>query len=257
MKVPLKYVSESCLHSLREGIRENLSRYQEGSFEDLERQNGWAIEAASVKVDYDKLGEVICAARSAEDDVRNSSIVYDALDGMTPAVAREERVWVRLTHVECLIYARTRWLGSGSNEKQIADVSTHFFASTMTAVRDDNAISRLWWNMYYARILDPSDPADALRHVAGKADMRSNLLERSQTASRLPLARAILNAIRSNQWLTGESNFREFMKVINRRGGGILFEVLPEKDVEGFVRDCLERAQRNPAGRLVEERATT
>ena len=99
--------------------------------------------------------------RSAQADIEASRTLYRALPGMTPALAREERVWVRLSHVECLGYARDRWLTGQIGERLDQQVRLHLFASGLTGIRDDNALSRLWWNMHIATIADPDDPEGA------------------------------------------------------------------------------------------------
>ncbi|MCZ0954707.1 MAG: hypothetical protein OXQ89_09945, partial [Rhodospirillaceae bacterium] len=42
---PLQFVSEAKLEELRRNVSDNLERYATGDFADLERDNGWAIEA--------------------------------------------------------------------------------------------------------------------------------------------------------------------------------------------------------------------
>ena len=106
---PMQYVSEAKLEELRQNVSRNLERYATGDFADLERDNGWAIEAGGVAVDRDLLASLDGTVRTAEGDRAASLTLYRALPGMTPALAREERVWVRLSHIECLGYARFRW----------------------------------------------------------------------------------------------------------------------------------------------------
>jgi hypothetical protein len=63
--------------------------------------------------------------------------------------------------------------------------------------------------------------------------------------SRRSIASAVLNAMQSDPWITGmEQNFREFMKSLNKLGGGIVFEVLAKSEIETFVKDCVAHARR-------------
>ena len=73
-------------------------------------KNGWAFETTAVTVDLELLEKLDGRSRTASADIENSLILYRALNGMTPALARDERIWVRLSHIECLDYARARWL---------------------------------------------------------------------------------------------------------------------------------------------------
>ena len=224
---PLRYLSEARLIELRKAVPDNLDRYATGDFRDLSSENGWAIESMGVKVRYDRLHLL----DPSSTDVWNSEIVYSAFEGMNPAVAAEERVWTRLTHIECLEYARARWLAGHSGDRLRAAVELHVFAPGRTGLRDDNAISRLWWNRHIAGIADPDDPGGALKLIARRADIRQAFVERPGTAARQPLAKAVLRVMKRNVWLTArEAHFRVFMKVLNREGGGILFEVLTDRE---------------------------
>jgi len=241
---PLKFLSEAKLAQLHADIGVNRNRYASGDFHDLKSDNGWAIETSSVRVDLDILAGLDGAEGTAKADLANSLIVYQALRGMTPSLAREERVWVRLTHVECLEYSRARWLGGVTGEKLDSAVGLHLFARGRTGIRDDNALSRLWWNMHIASIADPADPEDALKLILKSADIRMSFVERARMASLRPLARALVRAMRNDPWLTStELAFREFMKVLNRDGGGVLFEALSDSDVDSLLAESATKAQ--------------
>ena len=239
---PLLYVSDEILESLQNGIEDNLDRYQTGDFCDLAAEYGWAAQLRTVTVDADLLSTLEGGPTTPESEIRNSLIVHRALEGMSRAVAREERIWVRLTHVECLGYSRSRWLrGKGDTKEHVA---THFFAGTLTKVRDDNAVGRLWWNGEIARIACPEDPERGLKAILRSADTRSNFVERARIASRPVLAQAIVRALEQDPWLSAaEEHFRLFMRALNRNGGGILFEVLPAAQVDDVIRACSEQAQ--------------
>jgi hypothetical protein len=238
----LRYVSDDVLESLRSGVVDHLERYVGGDFQDLSKEWGWAAELKTVQVDLDQLGTLQPGATSAEAEIINSLIVHDALKGMSRAVAREERVWTRLTHVECLPYARSRWLKGANDVKE--KVERHFFAGTLTQVRDDNALGRLWWNAEIARIASPGDIGRGLNAILRTADIRLNFVERTGIASRPALAQGIVRALEGDKWLTEtEANFRVFMRVLNRNGGGVLFEALPEAQVDQFLEDSSEQAQ--------------
>jgi hypothetical protein len=249
----LKYVSAGVLDELLDGVADNLARYTEGKFDDLAAQNGWSIEAASVDLDVDELALLKKGATTPQAEIENSLHVHAALRGMTPSLAREERIWVRLTHVECLDYSRSRWLAGKPADAIEKLVSEHFFAGTLTSMRDDNAIARLWWNAHIAAIGCPEDPEKALALILKRADIRSNFVERTRTVSRPVLARGLIRVMESDPWVTStEDSFREFMKVMNRDGGGILFEVLGDQRVDDFMRRCSERAQRQLANGLAQ-----
>jgi len=153
-------------------------------------------------------------------------------------------IWVRLTHVECLEYARARWLeGVEDNAEVEKRVSEHFFADTVARRRDDNPVSRLWWNAYIANMIEPDGNLAALDQFLRKADIRLNTVERSLTFYRQPLAAGIIRLMRREPWVSArEEDFRAFMRVINRLGGGLLFEAMSPAAIDTFMDECAVRA---------------
>lgn len=240
----LKYVSELVLSDLVDHVPERLERYAKGDFLDLATEFGWAVETTGVTLDRERLAELQLGATTPESEVHNSLVVHDALKGISRSVAREERVWVRLCHIECLDYARSRWLTGLKPEELETQVKKHFFADTLTQVRDDNAVGRLWWNAEIASIASPDDVGHGLRLMLQTADIRLNLVERTRLVSRPVLARGIVRALNDHPWLTAqEKNFRRFMRTLNRDGGGVLYEALPEKAVDDLMRTAIQQAQ--------------
>jgi hypothetical protein len=239
----LLYVGQAVADELWDGVRENLHRYVEDGFADLVAAGDWSIP---LRRDFDPepLTKLTPDA-GVEAELRNSELVWKALGAtLTPSLAREGRIWIRLSHVECLDFARQRWLSKGSEDTLEASVKAHFFANTRTAARDDHAIARLWWNGWIARQISPEQPESALNLILSSADIRSNLIERPWIFARPPLAAAILRVMQAEEWLLqGELNFREFIKAANLLGGGVAFEIMEKKEIESFLRRCLAKAQ--------------
>jgi hypothetical protein len=244
MSEPLKYLSEDVLRSLRERADEHVERYRSGDFLDLASENGWAIETRSVSLDLDLLAKLNGDGRSAEADAMNSKLVFAAMSGMTPAIAADERIWTRLSHLECLSYSRQRWLAGNEDEALKTSIRKHMFAEGRTGVRDDHALSRLWWNMRIATIADPDDPEGALDLILKRADIRMQLVERPNTAARYPIIRAIVRAMRRDPAIVkNDKIFREFMMILNREGGGVLFEAWNnDTAVDDFMQRCCDGA---------------
>lgn len=263
----LKYLAESVLADLKADVPSNLERYRAAGFDDCAAQNGWSMALSSVEVDSEELSKLDPAGGCAA-EVRNSLLVFGAIKGMTPALATEERVWTRLTHFECLEYCRKRWplkdeskpktglLGTltGSRDKtaekskkvlhqNIKQIETHYFARGRTGYRDDNAVSRLWWNAFIAWRVDPNDQEGVLMDLLRTADVRSNLIERPMLSNRAALLRGIIRTMRSHPDVYGtEATFREFMKALNLRGSGVLFESLSTAEADGILLKCRDDA---------------
>mgnify|MGYP003666479422 FL=1 len=261
----LNYLAESVLADLRANVPSNLDRYRGAGFDNLADRNGWSMELSSTEFAPEKLEQL-----DPSGEVSNSLIVFGAFSGMTPALATEERVWTRLTHFECLEYTRKRWalqdepkdsgglLGGLTGAKQkaaeqrkkvhhqnVGQVETHYFARGRTGYRDDHAVSRLWWNAFIAWRVDPQDQEGVLKELLRTADIRSNLVERPMLSNRASLLRGIIRTMRSHPDVYGtEATFREFMKALNLRGSGILFESLTDQDTDQILLRCRDDAIR-------------
>ena len=106
-------------------------------------------------------------------------------------------------------------------------------------------MARLWWNAFIAWRVDPSDQEGVLRELLRTADIRSNLIERPMLSNRAGLLRGIIRTMRSHPDVYGtETTFREFMKALNLRGSGVLFEALSEADTNKILLKCRDDALR-------------
>lgn len=241
MITKLKYLSNDTVEKLRSSVEINIDRYRSGDFSDLTKDSGWSIEL-QLDVDLSSLA-TLDPARSCEPE--NSRLVWKALGGLTSSLAYEEGIWARLTHVECLEYARKRWLADCNTDGEIEDsVLKHFFADTLTKRRDDNAISRLWWNAFVANLIMPGTNLAALEVFLKKADFRLNFVERSNTVSRPALAAGVVRLMQTEPWVTDrEAHFRAVMRKLNQLGGGVVFEAMQQADIDAFMQDCARRAR--------------
>lgn len=239
----LPHVSEVKLEQLRAEVDKHTDRYRGNGFADLVREPGWSIEA-DLDCDPSGLQALDGADNRAITDLNNSRIVARVLQDLSPSLANEERIWVRLSHVEAFWSCRDRWLKDIRDPPAIADaVRLHFFARTQTGLRDDHAISRLWWNTYIARHCYPQNPDRGLELLLTSADVRSNLVERIWLTGRRRLATGVFRSMENDPFVvSSERSFREFMKAINLFGGGIVFEVMTDADIDAFLARCSARA---------------
>lgn len=238
----VKYISNSTVESLRGKIADNVERYCTGDFSDLMTDGEWAVEL-QLEADLAPLLDLDSSGKP-DAEIGNSLLVWKSLSHLPASLAYEEGIWVRLTHVECLDFTRQRWLSSKHTTEELKrKIEAHFFADTRTRRRDDNAISRLWWNAYLAHTIAPQNPRSALKLLLGRADARLSLVERPLTGSRVALVAGIMRVTNHHHWITAtEANFRSFMKVVNRLGGGRVFEAMPEQAIDEFLVNCAERA---------------
>lgn len=236
MTTRLKYLTIAAISDLRQGVRKNLDRYLSGDFNDIIGMSGASID---LSLEYDP-GTLNDLKPESSADVSNALMVWQALPGMTASLATEDRIWTRLSHMDCLEYARGRWLVDLPVSRLEKAIEKHMFADTLTRYRDDNAVSRLWWCAYIAKQAWPEDQQAAVRLIMCKTDIRSNFIERPLINSRPEIAGAVLRAMQREPWVTErEGNFREFMKAINKYGGGMLFETMNQVETDKFVLRCL------------------
>jgi hypothetical protein len=239
----LLYLSINQLVNLYDNVDENIDRYRNEGFQDLSSGHGWSIPA-EVSVDYDLL-EGLVEETGKEHEINNSLLVWRALHAMSPALATENRVWTHISHTHGFNYSKGRWLNLKGDDASLAkQIRDHFFAPSLTRYRDDHAIGRLWWNAYVAKLLQPEDQEGALRLILSAADIRSNLIERPMTFARLEIGKALLRAMsRTPETHASQKAFREFMKQVNKYGGGLVFEALDQDECDRFMATCWERAE--------------
>ena len=247
----LRNISQKSLKNLRNSIEENLALYQGGDFDSYPEKLHWDMELTDPEIDYDtSLLKTLVHVKGKsiiEQDLTNSLIVGKALINLTPTLACEEVIWTRLCHIDALAYCRSRWfpkkpgfLASTKQQKNyVNSITTHMFCPTATAVRDDNAISRLWWNFRIAKLAMPSEPERAMRQILKTADIRSNLIERPYTGARSKLLRGIVLFMEKTPKVSkDETKFRGFCKNINSSGVGLIFEEMDDINIQQFCEEC-------------------
>ena len=238
----LLYVGQQVADDLKNKIADNIARYKEGDFLDLEAAGDWRIPL-SLEANLSGLSSLVTGGGPA-DEIQNSITAGHALSGLTPTLARENRVWIRLSHIECLEYSRKRWLQAEKDDDSfVRDVAKHFFAPTLTGCRDDHAISRLWWNHHIAKQIMPRDPKRALKQILALADIRQGLIERPGIGARPVLGRGIVRILEKEERLVEGKLFGRFMKHVNLMGAGIAFEVFDDSKIDIFMARCLELAE--------------
>ena len=170
------------------------------------------------------------------------------LSGLTPHQASIERMWVYLCHCDCPQYVTARWLRGRpeKDEDAVREVRNHFFAVGNRALIRDNAVSRLWWLGKIAHDIDPENPREFLTILLHRQDVRSALIERPSVSTNRRVLRGIYEVMREH-WSDGgalfaREAFRSWMIALNRRGGVVLLDALPEEALTRLLRDEARRA---------------
>ncbi|MDO9405340.1 MAG: DUF6339 family protein [Polaromonas sp.] len=222
---------------LYKNIKENLSRYREGDFEFLTEDMSHFIES-KCQIDEDRLLDVHCTIEDAN-EVACCLAVADGLNGVTPYLARDERIWVRLTHIELLHYSRTRWPIPDNDEDAVAHIQKHFFAKSARGIERDNAVSRLWWMATVAAKVEGLKIHDSLQAMLFQSDVRASIIERPSTSQNTALLSALViqlhKSLLTDQELFERRRFRLLMKRLNLYGGVKLLDVLGIDDLQEMV----------------------
>jgi len=241
MAEPLKILSAQVVSQLHADLQRNVPLYLTGNFTEEAKDIGWDIEVRAVLWDP-RIVDDLDPSGSPEAEIRNSVVIYQGFSGMTPALAQDERVWVRLTHVEFFEFARARWLGN--EESAVRSIRKHFFANGIPGCRDDNAIGRLWWNAHIANLAFPEDLEYGLEALLARANNRLQIVDRADTGFRAPLLRGILKLIKSDSWLQGNDYaIADLMKQVNKYSGCIVFETMDPHQIDEHLMFCLLKAK--------------
>ena len=245
---PLKYYTTQTLETLRAKVAERLDWYygSEGFPAVISPMGGVRESRLTAPALAERL--LTDSTRPSSTDVENALTVYGALSDLTPHQASIERMWVYLCHCDCPQYVAARWLSHRpeKDEDAIREVRNHFFATGNRALIRDNAVSRLWWLGKIAHDVDPANPRGFLTILLHRQDVRSALIERPSVSTNRRVLRGIYEVMQEH-WSDGgalfaRETFRTWMIALNRRGGVVLLDALPQESLSRLLRDEANRA---------------
>ena len=234
----IKFFKDQTLQELLENIGNNLDCYRNGDFSDLITPES-CHQSSELSFDHEILRSI---GGGLENDAENCIKMFDALEGLTPKLAREKRLWCYLTHTDLLEYTRERWPIPDDDDEAITKIQNHFFIKTSRNYERDNAASRLWWSAFICKRAPTIDTKKALEAMLFKPDARGQLVDRTTTAVSIDLFEAILEKIVAS--FEGDQEFlkkrhavnRPFMVEVNAFGGYNLLNALSLKQ----SRECLK-----------------
>ena len=139
-------------------------------------------------------------------------------------------------------YVRGRWLKDRptSDQDAVRRVGNHFFATGNRGLIRDNGVSRLWWLGRVAHDVAPDNPRKFLDILLHRQDVRSALIERPSVSMNRTVLKVVFRVMEEfwdgDQSLFARERFREWMVSLNRRGGVILLDAIPEGALYQLVR---------------------
>lgn len=236
----ISLMREALVYDLTRDIEQNLEKYRTGDFEYLTSDSSNFIET-----DYEFNEQELVKIEVAGGDFQEVQCCLGAFNGLSNIsayLARDQRLWVYLTHIVLLNYTRQRWPIPQDKDKAITHIKKHFFASGSRGIERDNAISRLWWMASICNKVEGLTLEKSLTAFLYQSDVRANIVERPTTSQNVVLLSTVIRKLdqsyHGDKELYGREKFRTVMKELNLQGGIKLLEVLEPKEVEKIVTRC-------------------
>lgn len=238
------FLKAAKVQELLSRVAENLDSYRAGNFDFLKSDPSYYFES-DLEIDDGALATISCDKDNLR-EVDNCILMYQAMGDMSHYLARDERLWVYLTHTVLFAYTRSRWPIPQDDEKAIKHIKTHYFCIGARGIERDNAASRLWWLASLCSRADGIPFKDALTCFLHQSDVRANIVERPTTSQNVHVFSAILKKLhdsyKTNKELFEREKFRPFMKEINLIGGIRLLAALPENSISHILDQCIAKA---------------
>ena len=240
----INFLKAKKIQELLSKIPENLESYRTGNFKFLMDDSSYHFKS-NQEIDEQKIAAISCEKDNLK-EVENCILIYQALEKISHYLARDERLWVLLTHTLMLDYTRSRWPIPEDNEKAIKHIKTHFFCVGARGIERDNAASRLWWLASLCSRAEGISFEEALTCFLHQSDVRANMVERPTTSQNVHVFSAILKKLnesyKSNKVLFERERFRSIMKELNLMGGVRLLAALPEISISQILDQCISKS---------------
>jgi hypothetical protein len=218
-------------------VPKNLSLYRQGDFSTLLHDTSLFLDSTCT-ADDELLKKITCTKEN-DNEVSCCLNILTAVGGVSSYLARDERLWARLCHIELLEYSRCRWIIPADDEKAITHIRKHFFAKGARGIERDNAASRLWWMGIICSKVQGLSLEQALTAFLYQTDVRANIVERPTTSQNPSLLSSVVNKLHDSyigdKSLYNREKFRAVMKNLNLEGGTRLLEVLGDKELKSLV----------------------
>ena len=224
-------------------IESNLELYRAGNFDFLKFDSEHYIETKH-ELEESKLEAMDCV-KGDDREVENCKIIYEAMGDLSHYLARDERLWVYLTHTDLLEYSRKRWPIPDDDEKAVKHIGNHFFVvGGGRGFERDNAASRLWWMASLCSRVKGITLEETLAALLYQYDVRANIIERPTTSQSIAVFSAVMKKLHKS-FLTEEKElfererFRRIMRELNLKGGIKLLGAMDEAEVEKILEECI------------------
>jgi Family of unknown function (DUF6339) len=242
--VKARFFKSSVVQILSARVKDNLNLYRAGTFDEYINEPANYFES-ELEINGELLAGISCEIENPN-EVDCCIKMYQSLQGISHYLARDERLWVYLSHTCLLEYTRLRWPIPADEVKAIKHIQAHFFCVGARGIERDNTASRLWWMASLCNRTTGVPLTEALTCFLYQSDVRANIVERPTTSQNVAIFTAVLKRLsqsyRGDKALFGREKFRSIMKGLNLRGGVKLLATLPEPAIERILEECIAEA---------------
>lgn len=190
-------------------------------------------------------------ASSLANDLQNAKSLPTAFQGLSPALATDERLWVTLALRNFYDYSTDRWgVHTGTTkEDSYKYFKNHVLAATPRDRWRNQSISRLWWVGNHVSSLGSDLQKEALEVFYFNSDLGQQLLGRPNISQPLRLMRSIITVVHEelvskNPGAWNRKSFRKFMVDIDFLIGRRKIEAIAENSIVEEVRTLFKESFR-------------
>jgi len=245
MDKTLKLFDHPTLLKIRSKILEDgFEHYLVGSLEEIaEKVGGKLIDSDIVFESYETLELPAVGADSFDDvDIVNSTILHDALPGLTAYQACRDELWATLALGHYTQYVRRRWRPPSQQDFDLRrNYRLHYLASGVRSRWRDNAIGRLWWMQHFSLTMLPDEPQKALEVLYFRdKNLGETLLTKPSISTVSAVSAAVLELAYERFINPGDTkfdrdSFRGFIQKIDVNSGRSLLALMSESEVDSLV----------------------
>jgi len=235
----IKFLKETSLEELYKNISNNLDRYESTGFTDMIDLPTKTHSHDGLTFDMEKLKNIV---GSVDSDAKNAIKIFQAMPGLTPYLAKDERLWSYLCHTVFFEYINERWPmpENASDERKINHIKLHFFAKSDRNFERDNGASRLWWGGFFASKVKNMTFEGAINTYFRNQDFRGHIIGRPNSSTSMNLFGILLEkfsqSLEGDRKLAKRENYQKYLKEVNLMGGRSLIPVMTDLEIKEELR---------------------
>jgi len=248
----IRILKQKKLNDLYENIDSNLDVYLNSDFNEFINNEEFTHQHDGQSFNIDKLRSI---SGGRDHDAKNARIIFDALEGIVPFLAKDLRFWAYLSHTYLFEYVKERWpvKKEWSKEQKAHHIRSHYFVLNKSYDREierDNAISRLWWTAFMAKKMPQIEFSEAINMLFRDLDVLSNAFGRPSSSSNKNLLFSVMKRINDSQnndrALIKNRIYRNFFKDINIFGGSRIIPAISDYNLNKALDDIQHRIIGSP-----------